>query len=256
MKTGLRDIMFRIWYRYVNSIDKNAEVLFMNYGYHDDKEEILLNSLDSHNRYSIQLYHHLASAIDLKNKDVVEIGCGRGGGLNYIARNFSPASAIGVDLDKVAVSFCNRHYQKEGLSFIRGDAQNLSLESNSFDVVLNVESSHRYPDFSAFLSEVKRILRPKGYFLYTDFRHQTDMMNFHNTLAGSEFIVLKERKINNEVVAALNLDDERRRYLVKKLTPRPLHNIAMNFAGVPGSTTYNNFLTEQYVYFSYVLQKA
>ena len=35
----------------------------------------------------------------------MEIGCGRGGGLSYITKNFLPASAIGVDLDKLAVAF-------------------------------------------------------------------------------------------------------------------------------------------------------
>ena len=53
--------------------------------------------------------------------------------------------------------------------------------------------------------------------------------------------VLKERFINEEVVAALKLDDEHKRKLVKKLTPRFLHKIALNFAGTIGSETYNQF---------------
>lgn len=252
---NFRKIMFRIWYKFVNTVDRNAEVLFMNWGFSENDQEIPLEEADIPNRYSIQLYHHLASAVSLEGRDIVEVGCGRGGGLYYITRNFAPASAIGIDLDAVAVSFCQRHYTHKGLSFMQGDAQNLSLGSNSYDVVFNVESSHRYPNMAAFLSEVSRILRPKGYFLFTDFRYDTGMADFAKDLAQSGLVVLKERNINEEVIAALRLDDARRRYLVKKLTPRPMHGVALNFAGVVGSDTYKNLVERKYVYFSYILQK-
>jgi len=255
MSFNLREIMYRVWYRFVNNADKNAEILFMNYGYSDKNNEVPMDEQNEPNRYSIQLYHHLTSETEIKNKDIVEIGCGRGGGLSYITENFSPASAMGVDLDTLAVSFCNKHYSLNGLSFLNGNAQNLSLENNICDVVINVESSHRYPDMLSFLKEVKRILRPKGYFLFTDFRFYHEMETVKKQLEMSGMSVLKEKIINKEVVAALALDDERRRNLVKKLVPRILHKIALNFAGAIGSETYNHFVSRKYVYFSYVLQK-
>jgi len=255
MKFNIRESLFRIWYWYVNKVDKNAEILFMNYGYSDKDQEIPMDEQNESDRYSIQLYHHLASATEIKNKDIVEIGCGRGGGLSYITENFSPASAKGVDLDKQAVSFCNRHYTLDGLSFLQGDAQKLSLENHTCDVVINVESSHRYSDMTAFLGEVSRILRPGGYFLFTDFRYDHEIENMKKELELSGMTVLKERFINREVVAALELDDERRRKLVKKLAPGFLHKVALNFAGTIGSETYNRFASHTYIYFSYVLKK-
>jgi len=255
MKFNFRESLFRMWYWYVNRIDKNAEILFMNYGYNDENQKVNLEPQHEPNRYSIQLYHHLAAATDIKNKEIVEIGCGRGGGLSYIVKKFAPAKAKGVDLDKTAVEFCSRHYNLEGLSFLQGDAQNLTIEDNTADVIFNVESSHRYPAMSQFLGEVTRILRPKGYFLYTDFRYDHEIEDLKKDLASSGLSVLEEKIINKEVVAALNADDERRRNLVKKLTPKFLHKIALNFAGAVGSETYNQFATSKYVYFSYVMQK-
>ncbi|MEA3479364.1 MAG: class I SAM-dependent methyltransferase [Bacteroidota bacterium] len=256
MKFNIRESLFRIWYWYVNKADKNAEILFMNYGYSDKDQEIPMEEQDNPDRYAIQLYHHLASAAGIKNKDIVEIGCGRGGGLSYITRNFSPASAKGIDLDKQAVSFCKRHYALDGLSFLQGDAQNLSLKNNSCDVVINVESSHRYPDMAAFLGEVSRILRPGGYFLFTDFRYDYEMEDMKKELKLSGMIVLKEKIINQEVIAALELDDERKRKLVKKLAPKFLHKIALNFSGTIGSETYQRFVSHKYIYFSYVIKKS
>ena len=252
---NIRDSLFRIWYWYVNKVDKQAEILFMNYGYSDEEQEILLDEKNEPDRYAIQLYHHLASATEIKNKDIVEIGCGRGGGLFYITKNFAPASAKGVDLDKQAVSFCNRYYSLDGLSFLQGDAQHLCLENNSFDVVFNVESSHRYPDMKAFLGEVFRILRPGGYFLFTDFRYDHEIEGMKKELEWSGMTMVKERFINQEIVAALELDDERKRTLVTKLAPKFLHEIALNFSGTTGSETYNRFASQKYIYFSYVLKK-
>ncbi len=255
MKFNFRESLFRIWYWYVNKVDKNAQVLFMNYGFSDKDQNIPMSEQDEPNRYSIQLYHHLASETDIKNKDILEIGCGRGGGLNYITENFLPASAKGVDLDKIAVSFCNNHYPAKNISFLQGDAQNLSLKDNSYDVVFNVESSHRYPDMKAFLGEVSRILRPDGHFLFTDFRYDYEIVDMKKELESSGMTVLKERFITQEVVNSLKLDDERRRNLIKKLAPKFLHKIALNFAGTVGSETYNQFDSRLYVYFSYVLKK-
>lgn len=255
MTFNFREQLFRIWYWYVNKIDKNAEILFMNFGYHEKDQQIVMNEKNEPNRYSIQLYHQLANAVEIENKDIVEIGCGRGGGLSYITEKFSPATAIGIDLDKQAVSFCNQHYSLKGLSFLQGDAQKLSLADNTCDIVFNVESSHRYPDIKAFLGEVSRILRPEGYFLFTDFRYDYEIEDMKKELQQSGMTVLKQKFINLEVVAALELDDQRKRNLVKKLAPKFLHKIALNFAGTIGSETYNQFASGKYIYFSYVLKK-
>lgn len=255
LKTSLRETFFRIWYWYVNKADKNAQILFMNFGYHDPSQHIAMDEKSERDRYSIQLYHHLAEAVDMQGIDIVEIGCGRGGGLSYIASNFSPATAIGIDLNKRAVRFCGRRYKMNGLSFSQGDAQHLKLEDDSCDIVINVESSHRYPNMTAFLNEVFRILRPGGSFLFTDFRYDSEMDELKKDLKGSGFTVIKEKIINREITTALELDDNRRRSLIKTLAPKFLHKLALNFAGAVGSDTYNNFTSEKYVYFSYVFNK-
>jgi len=255
MKFNFRETLFRIWYWYVSKVDKNAEVLFMNYGFSENDSEVKLDGKNETNRYSIQLYHHLAIETEIKDKDIVEIGCGRGGGLSYISNRFSPSSVKGIDLNQRAVDFGNQYYNDNKMSFQQGDAQNLSLENNTCDVVFNIESSHRYPDMMAFLGEVSRILRPEGHFLYTDFRYDYEMEDLKKELESSGLTILKERMITKEVVTALNKDNERRRNLIKKLAPKFLHKIALNFAGTVGSETYDQFDSGKYVYYSYVLKK-
>ncbi len=256
MIAALREWMFRVWYWYVNHIDKNSEILFMNFGYSNPDMQVKLNPEDESSRHSVQLYHLLGSATDLKNRDIAEIGCGRGGGLSYIVRTFSPATALGVDLDKHAVKFCKNHYALKGLSFANGDAQELSfLKDNSFDAVLNLESSHRYPRMDLFLKEVVRLLRPGGYFLYTDFRYDWEMPELKQQIEATGMTIIKGVMITDNVVKALEKDDLNKRILVKRLAPRFLHKVALNFAGAIGSETYNQFLTHKYEYYHFVLQK-
>jgi ubiquinone/menaquinone biosynthesis C-methylase UbiE len=255
MNFKLQSFIFRAWYWYLNIIDKDADLLFMNYGYEDANEKIILAQDDELNRYSIQLYHRLATAVDLKDKNIVEVGCGRGGGLAYITRKFSPSNSLGIDIERRAVNFANKYHQIKGLSFVQGDAHNLPVASNTYDVVLNVESSHRYFNMNLFLSEVSRVLKPKGYFLFTDFRFQHEMPALEEALSLSGLTRIEQQSINSPVLAALNHDTERRKRLVKKLIPQILYNLALDFAGVTNSVTYNRILSGEFVYFLYIFQK-
>src|SRR6266481_4321017 len=139
--------MIRFWYQMLVVIDRQREITFMNYGYANldpSANGLALNEAERDNRYCIQLYHHVAAAVDLAAKDVVEVGSGRGGGASYIARYLKPQSMVGIDLSDKAVDFCNQNYAIEALSFRQGDAENLPLSNASVDAVVNLESSHCY----------------------------------------------------------------------------------------------------------------
>jgi len=248
-------LVFRALYKYLDKLDKHHHVTFMNYGYSEPGIVIPLDDMDGKNRYSVQLYHHMAEMTDLKNKDLVEVGSGRGGGLEYISRKFHPASAIGVDLEESAVSFSNKFHQCPNLTFITGNAQNLPLKDNSCDTLLNVESSHRYYSIQDFLNEVHRVLRPGGYFLFTDFRDSHKWPNLMALLNKSGFNVIHERDISSNILHALELDSERRTSLVKRYAPRMLQKAILNFTGSKGTASYDYFLTGKFKYKSIKLQK-
>ena len=46
------------------------------------------------------------SDYDFDGKDLLEVGCGRGGNLYTIHQYYKPKSAVGVDLCKANVQFC------------------------------------------------------------------------------------------------------------------------------------------------------
>ena len=254
-RNAFREYLFTIWYGMISRVDKKAEVQFMNYGFSCPELTVNLKDIHENNRYPIQLYHQIAAKANLDGKDIIEVGSGRGGGLAYLMDNFSPKSAVGVDLNPIAVNFCNEHYKTPGLSFAQANAEKLPFEDNSQDIVLNVESSHRYASMANFLSEVKRVLKPGGLFLITDFRKSEKMPHLRRTFEESGLAQLLEEFITHKVVKALEKDDGRRRILAKKLMPWYLRRTALNFAAAKGTPTFNSFAEERMLYFNYVFEK-
>ncbi|MFO7922729.1 MAG: class I SAM-dependent methyltransferase [Bacteroidales bacterium] len=250
----LRNQFFKTWYWYISLVDKNADVIFMNYGY-SNNSRIYLKEEDEKNRYSIQLYHHAVSPVDITGKNILEVGCGRGGGLSYINRYLAPDSLTGVDLNAKAIQFCKKQYKEKNINFVQGDAQRLPLETNSFDVVLNVESSHRYPQKELFFNEVYRVLKPGGYFLFTDFRDDHRIEELESQLKKSNLCLEGKEDITENVLEALTLATPERENLIKKIAPKPLHNLSRKFAATAGTPTYNKFLSRKFLYLRYVLMK-
>lgn len=241
----------------MNRMDKEHRVTFMNYGYADD-EPPKLSDRDVDNRYPLQLYHYTASQIPIEEKEVLEVGCGRGGGAEYIGRCFCPANLTGLDISQKAVDFCQEHYSDDKeLSFVCGDAQALEqvFSPESFDVAVNVESSHRYTDFTAFAEGIYSILTPGGHFLLTDFRDSDEWEQVQEDLWEAGFSMIRTQDITSNVVRALDEDSARRESLIEELTPRILNNVAREFAGTKGTSLYRSFANGERLYYAMLLQK-
>jgi hypothetical protein len=69
--------------------------------------------------------------------DILGVGGVRGGGLSNMNRTFAPNLAIGVDLSKNAIKFCNKKYTAEKIKRFQPDAQKLDFAGNAFVGVVN-----------------------------------------------------------------------------------------------------------------------
>lgn len=95
-----------------------------------------------------------------KNKRLLDIACGSGYGLNYLAQFAS--EAIGIDCDPVVIRYCQEHYAD--CTFICDDAQGFSLQ-HPVDVVVSLETIEHLPKPDLFLERVRMALAPDGIFL-------------------------------------------------------------------------------------------
>jgi fatty-acid O-methyltransferase len=232
------------------------ELSFLNYGYEEDPPMALpLAPHDEHNRYCIQQYHLTAAQVELKGKRVLEVGCGHGGGASYLMRTLHPASFTGLDLNPAAIALCRKKHMLAGLDFVRGDAENLPFPDQSFDAVVNIESSHGYPQFSRFLAEVARVLRPGGHFLYSDLRHRVSIADWEAALADAPMRMLSQREINAEVVRAMDKNSQQWLDLIDRRVPAFLHRLARAQTGVPGGRYYSAVQSGELSYRMYCFAK-
>jgi ubiquinone/menaquinone biosynthesis C-methylase UbiE len=227
----------------------------MNYGYYNEELDITLDKDDELERYPIQLYHHLCIQVELKDKVIVEVGSGRGGGANFIARYHKPKLITGVDLSPNAISLCNKSYNLDNLNFLVGDSAKLPFEDNSVDVILNVESSHCYPSIPDFISDVCRVLKPGGYFLYCDLVINSDLDNHLNNLKNNNLSDINYIDITENIIKASELMTNDRNDIINKVNSNLLRKVLKSFASVKGSKIYKSFVDRHYRYISLVTQK-
>lgn len=235
---------------------QQAEWTFMNYGYLPTKEDpIDLQTKDEGDRNLIALYHHVASAVDLTEKEVLEVGSGRGGGASYVARYLSPAEMTGIDISENAITFCRSRHKSENLTFQNGDAESILFDEATFDVVLNVESSHCYGSITRFFAEAYRVLRPGGAFLYADFRPTEDVRGIREALISAGFNTLAEEDITPNVIAALESDSEWKEQWISDLADASLQTTLKTFAATSGTKLFDEFKTGGLSYFRFHAKK-
>ena len=229
----------------------------MNYGYAPLEPAALprLETSDEPDRLCIQLYQHAVGAVVLPEKDVLEVGSRRGGGASHVSRYLRPFSVTGLDFSQRAVNLCHRHRKAPGLAFTCGDAQSMPFPDSSFDAVINIESSHCYPSMGNFLSEVHRVLRPGGSFLFADLRSCGGLDALHRQFGTSPLNLEREDDITANVLAALRVDNDRKLQLIQNLIPWPFRRTFGAFAGIEGTTNYVGFENGKLRYVSAHLTK-
>lgn len=237
-------------YRAITRRFDGADVVFLNYGYEEDPPmAISLSSADEIDRYPLQLYHRTATqGDDLSGKHVLEVGCGHGGGASYLTRTLRPARYTALDLNPVGIEFCRERHRVPGLVFVVGDAENLPFPDQSFDAVINVESSIHYPHFRRFLSEVGRVLRPGGNLLYTDGRFAPHVPDWEADLADAPMRMISSREINAEVLRGMDLNSQHWRELLEHQHSRLLRKTCQF---VQGSKVYRGLQSGEFSYRMY-----
>jgi ubiquinone/menaquinone biosynthesis C-methylase UbiE len=252
----IRKAVWQFWYPFLTRRLHGEEILFLNYAYDEEPPmDIPLAPGDEPNRACIQLYHHIATQVELRGKNVLEISCGHGGGASYLSRTIQPKNYTALDLNPAGINFCKQRHRVDGLNFVQGDAENLPFEQGTFDAVINVEASHCYPNFQRFLAEVARVLKPEGHFLYADFRFADDIAGWEKVINSAPLKILHTRNINAEVLRGMKRNSARSQDLVTQHLPKFLHSLGADFAGVKGSRIYNALDSGELSYRSYCFQK-
>jgi SAM-dependent methyltransferase len=187
-----------------------GQALFLNWGYASGQAETdearRAPPPNVPQRPQWRLVLEALGEIDPSGRDVLDVGCGRGGALVVLARLFRCRSLSGLDIGEANIAHCRRLPELAGARLLPGDACRLPHRDGSFDLVLNIESSCAYPDFPGFLRHVHRVLRPGGHFVFVDLVPEAAAPALQALLAATGFVTLRERDVTAAVLHARDGD--------------------------------------------------
>ncbi len=235
----LKADLWKAWYELLARRYSQGDWTFMNYGFMDDVVERLeLDARGDADRPFIGLYERVTRGVPLEGQRVVEVGSGRGGGANYLARHRAPRLMMGLDYSEQAVLLAQKLHDAPHLRFRQGNALALPLEAGTFDVVVNVESSHCYPSMPGFLAEVARVLAPDGVFCWCDMRPRPKWDELRAEFVAAGFAIEDDTDITPNVVRALDYIAPAKERDILGHVPTWLRAPFADFAGMPGSRIY------------------
>ncbi len=94
-------------------------------------------------------------------KDVLEVACGSGQGLGYLA--LKARKVVGGDIDEKNLKFARDYYQgRPNIELRILDAHKLPFSDSSFDCVILYEAIYYLDDPELFVAEARRVLRDNG----------------------------------------------------------------------------------------------
>ena len=139
-------------------------------------------------------------------KEVLEVACGPGVGLGYLAK-FAKRVVAG-DIDKNILRYAQKHYQgRENIELKLFDAHRLPFENGSFDVVILYEAIYYLTQPKRFVEEAYRMLREDGTFIictvnkdWSDFNSSLFSTNYFS--ASELFSLLNQRFHSVEIYGA------------------------------------------------------
>jgi len=116
---------------------------------------------------------------DLSQLHLLDVGSSSGIIDNHLADYFGHVT--GIDIDAPAMAHARNTFCKENLSFEQGDAMQMHVADNSFDVIVCTQIYEHVPNASQMFSEIFRVLKPGG-FCYFSGNNRVMLMEPHYNL--------------------------------------------------------------------------
>ena len=151
-------------------------------------------------------YNYLS--LNIKNFEVLDYGCGVGPVIEKLVK-FGPKKITGIDISDVSISKAKEKFQhsKLNIEFIVDNCEKTKFCDNKFDIIYGLGILHHLKTYNC-ISEISRILKPNGTFLFIEPLGTNPIINLYRALTpksrsqdehpliSKDFKIIKE-KFNN-----------------------------------------------------------
>ena len=148
-------------YRHIFENEKNyySEVTGSSSGHYDLESESFFR------RANLKFKETLG---DVKNKKILDVGCGIGALSFYLAQK--GAIVTGIDLSKNSIESCKKGAKLRGLNieFREMNALIPDFEDESFDMIVGSRVIHHLPNLELFFKMCIRLLKHNGYIAFIE----------------------------------------------------------------------------------------
>jgi len=98
---------------------------------------------------------------------LLDAGCGTAPMITLLKEKYPDKKYTGIDLSPKMIEKA-KEKNMENVEFVVGDCENLPFEENSFDIIINSQSFHHYPNPQDFFNSVYKVLKPGGKLILRD----------------------------------------------------------------------------------------
>jgi ubiquinone/menaquinone biosynthesis C-methylase UbiE len=131
-------------------------------------------------------YKKIDAFVSLKDKRVLEVGCGDGRLSSFLVQKVG--TLIAIDIDETRLEEARRAVK--GVDFRLGSGESLDFPKSSFDLVLFGFSLH-HQDGLAALSEAQRVLVPMGEILIIEPTEESEYTKLVSVFENEEPVLLR-----------------------------------------------------------------
>ncbi len=237
-----------------NLFGRKRKFMYLGYIGSSTTEIKIADSKDAHH---ISLYMKMLDMVpgiheNAKDIRVIEFGCGRGGGC-YVLKNYYHIQNItAVDLSSANIKLASKFVPN--VKFISADAVEFNTE-DKFDLVLNLESSHRYSSRLAFFKKIASMMNEDSWFVFGDLIRKHELEKVEKMFQESRLKIIKTETANDEVVKSINQNSPKQYPLVTMfpfLFPKRIHSFFVTIH----SRAYSKLKSKDTFYNLYLLKKV
>lgn len=130
-----------------------------------------LAGIDEFHVRGAEVTNELVTDFDFRNLKVLDIGCGLGGPTRMLADEFN-CNVSGIDMSREYIRTAQKLSEivktNGNTEFVQGDALELPFEDGTFDAAWTQHVQMNIEDKARFYSEINRVLKDEGTFIYYD----------------------------------------------------------------------------------------